>query len=179
MKVIAIMGEPGSGKTTLMREVMKELNINKDINTSFKLVPYHQEGNIYLLGKYEDGNIYGGTDTLSMACQPEAIKFLATLPSDSIVLFEGDRLCTASFLEHCNDTYDLSIIYLKTDREVRSVRYEERGSNQNPTWLAGRESKISNILGNMVLKFVTEQYNHNTAEDQKIVLDYIRKLVNG
>ena len=112
MKVIAIMGEPGSGKTTLMREVMKELNINKDINTSFKLVPYHQEGNIYLLGKYEDGNIYGGTDTLSMACQPEAIKFLATLPSDSIVLFEGDRLCTASFLEHCNDTYDLSIIYL-------------------------------------------------------------------
>jgi tRNA A37 threonylcarbamoyladenosine biosynthesis protein TsaE len=58
MKVIAIMGEPGSGKTTLMRKIMEDVGISKEINTSFKLVPYHQKDNVYLLGKYEDGNMY-------------------------------------------------------------------------------------------------------------------------
>jgi uridine kinase len=179
MKVIAIMGEPGSGKTTLMRKIMEDVGISKEINTSFKLVPYHQKDNVYLLGKYEDGNIFAGTDTLSMAVQKEAIKFLTTLPQNSVVLFEGDRLCTASFLENCNDNYDLSIIYLKTDRDVRKARYEERGSNQNQTWLAGRESKISNILGNMVLKFCTESYDHNNIEEQNIIVKKVGELING
>ena len=113
MKVIAIGGEPGSGKSTLMKEILKHLEKYVYIKCydSFKLVPYIQCGSVYILGKYDEGETFSGTDRMSMAVQPEAIKFLASLNKDSIILFEGDRLFTSSFLEHCVENYDTEIIY--------------------------------------------------------------------
>jgi uridine kinase len=154
MKVIAIGGEPGAGKSTLMKRIIENFKAEPKYN-SYKLVPYLLSNNVYILGKYEEGQTFSGTDRMSMAVQPEAIKFLKTLPSNSVVLFEGDRLFTASFLEHCNENYDTQIIYLKTTKDVRTERYKERGSNQDETWLRGRESKIANILTNMTLMFIT------------------------
>ena len=176
MKVIAIGGEPGAGKTTLMKKLIERFDVQPKYD-SFKLVPYLCKDNIYVLGKYEDGETFGGTDRMSMAVQPEAIKFLASLSADSIVLYEGDRLFNNSFLEHCNENYDLSIIYLKTDKSVRQERYKERGSNQNETWLQGRETKVSNILTNMTLMFVTENYLNNNIEEQKRIIEEIIKIV--
>lgn len=172
MKIIAIGGEPGSGKSTLMKRIINELEVEPKYN-EFKLVPYLQKDNVYILGKYEEGEVFSGTDRMSMAVQPQAIKFLESLPSDSVVLYEGDRLFTASFLEHCIEKYSLDIIYLSTDKEVRKERYKERGSNQNETWLQGRETKISNILTNMVLMFNVYSYPNNNLEDQGHVFETI------
>ena len=176
MKIFAIGGEPGSGKTTLMKEIIGYFGVEPKYD-SFKLVPYLQKDNIYVLGKYEEGEVFSGTDRMSMAVQPEAIKFLETLPSDSIVLYEGDRLFTASFLEHCLEKYDLKIIYLSTTKDIRTERYKERGSNQNETWLQGRETKISNIMTNMNLMFSTFKYPNNTKEEQKHALDAIYNMI--
>lgn len=172
MKIIAIGGEPGAGKTTLMRKVLEHFDLEPKYN-EFKLVPYLQKDNIYILGKYEQGEVFSGTDRMSMAVQPEAIKFLKTLPSDSVVLYEGDRLFTASFLEHCLENYELEIIYLSTQKEVRTERYKERGSEQNETWLQGRETKIANILSNMVLMFNITTYVNNNIEDQKHIFESV------
>lgn len=176
MKVIAIGGEPGSGKSTLMKKLLEVFELEPKYN-EVKLVPYLQKGNVYVLGKYEEGEVFSGTDRMSMAVQPEAIKFLATLPSNSVVLYEGDRLFTASFLEHCIENYDLSIIYLNTKKEVRQERYKDRGSNQNETWLQGRETKIANILSNMTLMFNTEKFNNDTYEEQNVIVEYVRSNV--
>lgn len=178
MKIIAIGGEPGSGKTTLMNRIISNYNFEPKYD-SFKLVPYMQKGNIYLLGKYEEGEVFSGTDRMSMAVQPEAIKFLASLPKDSILLFEGDRLFTASFLEHCVENYETIIVYLATDKSVRQERYKERGSEQNETWLQGRETKINNILTNFVLMFNTEKFNNNTLEEQTEVYNRIIGEIDG
>ena len=176
MKVIAIGGEPGSGKTTLMWKLIEKLKPEAKFS-EFKLVPYHQKDNVYVLGKYEEGETFAGTDRMSMSVQPEAIKFLATLPNDAIVIYEGDRLFTSSFLEHCNEKYDLSIIYLRTTKNERNIRYAKRGSNQNETWLAGRESKVNNIMTNMVLMFLTEKFDHMTPEDTNLIVDHITKQI--
>lgn len=178
MKVIAIGGEPGSGKSTLMKEILSKIEWKEEY-TSFKLVPYLQFSNYYILGKYEEGETFSGTDRMSMAVQPEAIKFLASLDSDAIVLFEGDRLFTASFLEHCVENYDLEIIYLETDRLIRENRYKERGSNQNETWLQGRETKIANILSNMTLMFNTVKFKNNNKDDQKVIVDHIMNYLEA
>jgi uridine kinase len=178
MKVIAIGGEPGAGKSTLMKKILEKYDWEAKYN-SFKLVPYHQYHNNYILGKYEEGETFSGTDRMSMAVQPEAIKFLASLDKDAVVIYEGDRLFTGSFLEHCVDNYDLDIIYLETDKEVRQDRYRERGSNQNETWLRGRESKIANILSNMTLMFNTVKYKNNTLQDQKTIVEYIMKSLEA
>ena len=177
MQVIAIGGEPGAGKSTLMKEIISHYGV-KPMYDSYKLVPYLQKDNIYVLGKYEEGEVFSGTDRMSMAVQPEAIKFLSSLPKDSVVLFEGDRLFTASFLEHCLDKYDLNIIYLSTTKQIREERYKDRGSNQNETWLQGRETKISNIMSNMTLMFNTFKFVNNNLEEQTHVLDVIYEMVD-
>lgn len=180
MKVIAIGGEPGAGKSTLMNKILDEYTWRMEYD-KVKLVPYltNTDG-VYILGKYfEEGQTFSGTDRMSMAVQPEAIKFLASLPDDSIVLFEGDRLFTASFLEHCLDNYDLEIIYLETDKSIREERYAERGSNQNETWLQGRETKIANILSNMMLMFNTIKFENNNLEDQQKIVNHIMKILEG
>lgn len=176
MKVIAIGGEPGSGKTTLMKRIIQHYNMQPKYE-DVKLVPFLQKDNIYVLGKYEDGHVFAGTDRMSMAVQPEAIKFLATLPTESIVLYEGDRLFTASFLEDCLDKYDLDIIYLSTYKDVRTQRYTERGSEQDETWLRGRETKIANILTNMNLLFNVSKYNNNNLDEQNLVFGEILKIM--
>ena len=172
MKIVAIGGEPGSGKTTLIKEILSAKNWTKKYD-AFKLVPYLQYENCYILGKYDDGEVFSGTDRMSMAVQPEAIKFLASLDPSSIVIYEGDRLFTASFLEHCVDNYDCEIIYLETDKSTREERYKERGSAQNETWLQGRETKISNIMANMALMFNTVRFKNNNKEDQLKIVEYI------
>lgn len=176
MKVIAIGGEPGAGKSTLMNEILDKYSWKLEYD-KVKLVPYltNTDG-VYVLGKYfEECQTFSGTDRMSMAVQPEAIKFLASLSNDSIVLYEGDRLFTSSFLEHCLDNYDLEIIYLETDKVVREERYKERGSNQNETWLQGRETKIANILSNMMLMFNTVKFKNNNKEDQQKIVEHIMK----
>jgi len=178
MKVIAIGGEPGSGKSTLMKRIIKTIKAVPKYN-EYKLVPYLQYFEIFILGKYEEGEVFSGTDRMSMAVQPEAIKFLAQLPEHAIVLFEGDRLFTSSFLEHCVEKYDTSIIHLVTDKSIRQERYKERGSTQNETWLAGRETKISNITSNMSLLFNIHKYSNNTYEEQEKVYNEILTIMEN
>jgi dephospho-CoA kinase len=173
IRVIAIGGEPGSGKSTLMKEIIGQLPNVEEKYKSTNLVPYLQSGHVYVLGKYEEGEVFSGTDRMSMAVQPEAIKFVDALPAGSIVLYEGDRLFTASFLEHCVDKHDLQILYLSTDKAVRQERYKERGSDQNEKWLKGRETKISNILSNFLLMFNVYKYENNTLEEQKEILESV------
>lgn len=176
MKIIAIGGEPGSGKTSLIKEILA-CKPWKKLYNEFKLVPYLQYENCYLLGKYDDGETFSGTDRMSMAVQPEAIKFLSSLPPSAIVLYEGDRLFNVSFIEHCMNNYDCEIVYLETDRNIREERYKERGSDQNKTWLQGRETKISNILGNMSIMFNTIKFKNNNKEDQKKIIDYLKNKI--
>lgn len=176
MKIIAIGGEPGSGKTTLMKEILAAKEWKKCYE-DYKLVPYLQYQNCYILGKYDEGETFSGTDRMSMAVQPEAVKFLASLPPSAIVVYEGDRLFNISFLEHCVDHYDCEIIYLETDKTIREERYKQRGSEQNKTWLQGRQTKISNILGNMALMFNTKKFKNNNKEDQKKIVEYINSKI--
>ena len=169
-----------SGKLKLTRENFKLLGISFGFVPKFnevKLVPYHQAGLAYILGKYEEGETFSGTDRMSMAVQPEAIKFLASLEKNAVVLFEGDRLFTASFLEHCVENYDTEILYLETDKDVRQERYKERGSNQNETWLRGRETKIANIMSNMTLMFNVYKFKNNNLQDQQTIVEYIMRTL--
>lgn len=178
MKIIAIGGEPGSGKSTLMKMIMEHFG-EGTFHDDVKLVPYHYwclNSGVIVLGKYGDDGYAQGTDKMSMAVQPEAIKFLEETnkkESNTIILFEGDRLFNQSFLEHCYNKYDLSIFVLKTSPEIRKSRYEQRGSNQNETWLKGRQKKVETISSNMELRTVMTTLENSTLEQLQINVDTI------
>lgn len=71
------------------------------------------------------------------------------------------------------------MIYLNTDKKTRELRYKERGSNQNETWLRGRESKVSNILSNLDLKFSISVFANENEENKKLIVDHIMERLNN
>lgn len=155
MKTLAIIGPPAVGKTTLMRQLMLELG---GIRSSgrFGLLDYTgvmENRNIFVLGKYEEGEIFAGTDKLSHSVLPDAKRFVEEVEDNAVIIFEGDRLANASFLttckQRCTGLADFRLVLLTLNpallKERRDARAFEYGKQQNPTWLAGRDSKVKNL----------------------------------
>ena len=169
-KLIAVGGQPGTGKTTLFRAFMQ--NHEWERVEPKKMLPalYCKALDLYVLGKYEDGETFAGTDRLSMAVQPIAQCFVSETKSN--ILFEGDRIFNQSFLEFSMglpDT-DLQVVYLKVPDDMLKQRYADRGSDQSETFLKGRATKYSNILSNFeLMPYITEFVNTNLEEQGKVL----------
>jgi broad-specificity NMP kinase len=177
-KILAVIGRPGVGKTTLFKKIIDE---QKDwiAKEPVKLVPtlYNEKYDCHILGKYEEGEIFAGTDRMSMAVQPAAVDFISNCNSN--IIFEGDRLTNSKFFNFLSSLPDteFKIIVLTADEKLLTERYSDRGSDQSETFLKGRKSKISNIQTNMDFLFIIESYSNNTLDDQKIILDKINSFL--
>ena len=169
-KIIAVGGQPGTGKTTLFRAFMEGHNWEKVEPKKMLPALYCKELDLYILGKYEDGETFAGTDRLSMAVQPVATEFVKETTSN--VLFEGDRIFNQSFLEMAMGLKDveLQVVYLKVPEDMLKQRYADRGSDQSETFLKGRATKYSNLLSNFeLMSYITEFANTNLEEQAKVL----------
>ena len=169
-KLIAVGGSPGTGKTTLFRKFMEGYTFVESEPAKLVSGLYCEELDLYILGKYQEGETFAGTDRLSMAVQPAVQEWIAK--HNCNVMFEGDRIFNQSFLEFAMglpDT-DLQIVYLKAPKPVLEQRYKDRGSDQSETFLKGRETKYSNLLSNFeLMPFITEFENTNLEEQTKVL----------
>jgi broad-specificity NMP kinase len=174
-KIIAIGGQPGTGKTTLVRKFMqdKDWKIWGDVKLISAM--YNERNDLYVLGKYNHGEVFAGTDRLSMAVQPEIERWLQGVKSN--ILFEGDRIFNQSFLEYAMTLpeTDLQIVYIKAPKNILEQRYKERGSNQSEVFLKGRETKYNNILSNFELMSYITVFDNTTIEEQEKILEFINQ----
>lgn len=172
-KLIAVGGSPGTGKTTLFRKYMSDKQFNPIEPAKLVSAMHNQERDLYILGKYEDGEVFAGTDRLSMACQPAVQEWI--MGHNCNVLFEGDRIFNQSFLEFAMALPDteLHIVYLKAPKETLEQRYKDRGSEQSEQFLRGRETKYSNLLSNFDLMPYTTEFPNTTLEEQAKVLEFL------
>ena len=168
--IFAIGGIPGTGKTTLVKNALDNLAIDWEPAKPADLLDgvYSKSRNCYVFGKYApwyDVEGYAqGTDKLSMAVQPKAIEFIAQ--TDASIIFEGDRLFTASLLETCLDLAD-------TESNDVEQRYKDRGSVQSDKFIRGRKTKYNNIAKNFLLWENIETHKHNTVEDTDSIVRYM------
>jgi broad-specificity NMP kinase len=177
-KMIAVGGSPGTGKTTLFRKFMEGKTWEKVEPKKMLPAMYCKELDLYVLGKYEDGETFAGTDRLSMAVQPIAQEFVSECQSN--ILFEGDRIFNQSFLEFAMSlpNTDLQVVFLKAPKEILEARYKDRGSDQSETFLKGRETKYSNLLSNFeLMPYITEFVNTNLEEQGKVLAFLEKHLV--
>lgn len=173
-KIVAVGGSPGTGKTTLFRKFMEGKTWEKVEPKKMLPALYCKDLDLYVLGKYEEGETFAGTDRLSMAVQPIAQEFVSECKSN--ILFEGDRIFNQSFLEFAMGLPDveLDVIFLKAPKDILEQRYADRGSDQSETFLKGRATKYSNLLSNFDLMPYVSEFNNTNLEEQEKVLSFIR-----
>ena len=138
-RIIAIGGEPASGKSTLMKRILKEHMPLKTFTYGLVRGLYSNEHNTYFIGIY-DNSIFCGTDKLSMAVQPDFIKLLNRKPEATFV-FEGDRLFNQSLF----DQKQCEIFILEVSEETLQARHEQRQDNQTAKFKKAKRTKIQNI----------------------------------
>lgn len=178
MKVIYLIGMPGTGKSTVMKEFMATQSGDWKMDRPIDLLDTHINGNIRVLGKYEEGETFSGTDRLSMAVAPKAIEWISTQP-DELIVGEGDRLNNAGFFEACGD--NLTIIHLTVSDEERERRYKERGSDQSEKFIQTTRTKCANIIerfGDQQTLFGEEkgcvvEMRHETPADTQEIVNFI------
>ena len=173
-KIVAVGGSPGTGKTTLFRKFMEGKTWEKVEPKKMLPALYCKELDLYVLGKYEEGETFAGTDRLSMAVQPIAQEFVSECKSN--ILFEGDRIFNQSFLEFAMGLpeVELDVVFLKAPKAILEQRYADRGSDQSETFLKGRATKYSNLLSNFDLMPYVSEFNNTNLEEQEKVLSFIR-----
>jgi hypothetical protein len=171
VNVLGIGGPPGVGKSEVMREVLALLHeqgferedVKGTIQVDGRNVPVNavelraHGTTVIVLGRYDEGDTFPGTDRLSMAVQPAAEDLIARLAGHTArqgtseqthVVFEGDRLFSRSFLLSCAATPGVTVhaCVLSTTAEQLEARRKGRGSNQAASWLKGRTSKVDGIV---------------------------------
>lgn len=188
MKVIVIGGYPGSGKSTIVRGVIKELEEEgqkfqvkkKGIITWMR----NENNDIIILGSYAPDEQFPGTDRLPLNVQPEAMKFIKEISiqeegqhgKEKVVLFEGDRLFNDRMLTFLvENNFNLVLCITFTARNLLEVRRSKR-SEQNESWRKGRETKVDRIA---MTRPVHHHLQNNTKEDQEQSITELVQEISG
>jgi len=181
IKVIAMGGEPATGKTTLMFKLISMADDWQVVKPEKLLdAMYSKKLNLYILGKYaNDGNVFQGTDRLSMAVQPDAEKFFSSLQYESNtndhsvnVIFEGDRLFNGKLLDKLSEWFPNSfkVLVLTAKKSTKEQRHLDRNDDQDDKFKNSRATKISNIMSSLTLMdYIDVVPNENLVDQQKIM----------
>lgn len=143
------IGQPGCGKTTLITALTD--NELAWVVKGTKLAPTHtvyDRIDVAQIGAARAD--FGGTDILPMSIQPLAVAWMANGAPDQ-VFAEGDRLANDKFFQAVTDQgWSLKVVYINVSDATAAQRRAERGSNQNPTWLKGRQTKVARLASKWI-----------------------------
>lgn len=154
-KNILVTGCCGTGKTWVMKELIKKLNCKKKVKLG--TIEYTTNGSINILGKYT-GEIFDGSDRLSMAVMKDLEPYL-NYNKGKQTIAEGDRFTNKNFIQRTKPF----IIRIKGNGMDGRIK---RGSNQSERHLKAIETRVRNIKADFY------------AENSKEALDKILNILD-
>lgn len=142
-----LIGVPGAGKSTAMAGVLApwgEPSAEHRLPFAHRVLDHQLLGTVVELGRHREGG-YPGTDSLSMAVQPRVVAWLRDT-THTLVVGEGDRLGNIGFLDTAHGLgWEVRLAVLACLPELAAERRRIRGSDQNPSWLQSRQTKVYNV----------------------------------
>lgn len=144
--VLWVVGEPGVGKTTLVRELITWAGTRTFRNDNPKWDVFGDR--MATAGRY-DGHAFDGADRLPISGIYPAIGYWAQiLNSLPLTVLDGDKLATARAREMIRTRCPLvtqACVHVTDDPAAIATRRSAR-SMQNPTWVKGRTTKANNFF---------------------------------
>lgn len=180
-KAIYMIGGAGSGKSTMMETLLKDIGAELGEYSDLHALPHRRKdtnamvtlrGHFYesalgpglYLGNYRE--VHPGTDGLDLVSNPVAVNYLQTVDllggAPPALIAEGAVLMTKNFFTELSETYDLLVVLLEVGEEERQRRFDSRGSTQGETFVKTTVKRSSNMaifseeLGATVGRYQTE-----------------------
>ena len=157
IKCIAIGGQPAVGKTTIVRQFFNNFSPWKNFKFKKLYGHYNEELNLVILGKYSAGELFSGTDKLSMSVQPDFDKKSIDLLNSIMVL--------EVFIVESVHTHK---------------RHIDRNDSQSDKFIKGRVTKVDNIKKHLLDDYTILINNEDADIDKnfKILLNTLRENKN-
>ena len=176
--IIMIGGIPCSGKSSLTRNILSELGSGEMLEP-MKLFPCEKRGNVLIVGKYPEGETFGGTDRISYGAISKFRDFIdQEAPKHPHIFLEGDRFFRAKDIEWLLDNHQAKVYILTVSAEEEKRRHLERQDTQTEKWLQGRHTQISHILTNFMLMERLVVRPNETKSDSDNIKNEILHIIN-
>jgi hypothetical protein len=166
--VLAIAGEPATGKSFVLRQLIEKASDWKPSRFGKVLdYSYSKSLNLYVLGTYEKNDKHPGTDKLSTNVFDDAQAFIRSLAGKPVnVVFEGDRLFKRKFLEFAlGQETNLAILRFRVSEALKTQRHALRKDNQKDSFIKGRQTAIERVCQSPTLWDYVEEVRHESKED--------------
>jgi ribose 1,5-bisphosphokinase PhnN len=141
-----MIGPPGVGKSTIMSKMLLDWSSSPPVRLGRDTIGH------YLINGTSAGVYLGridahrpGTDTMIDTGYQANLEWVDQLPAD-IILGEGARLGTPSFLLALHQRTDLSIIHLTAPPSVTAHRRRLRPATDNPRWVSPLTTRLSQTI---------------------------------
>ena len=143
-----------------------------------KLFPCEKRGYVLIIGRYPEGETFGGTDRISYGAISKFRDFIDQEALKHLHIFlEGDRFFRAKDIEWLLDNHEAKVYILTVSLEEEKRRHTERQDSQTEKWLQGRRSQISNIQTNFELMGRIEIQQNDSIEASKNIQKEILKCI--
>jgi hypothetical protein len=166
MNVINIRGTTGSGKTTIVRNLIKDNNFSPAITLS-EGVACHISDKYVVIGPYKSGSNFGGVDAIKKISyvEPAILKALEIRPT---VIFEG-LLISHSYerwlefskkikaIQHDNNCKEVGMIWAFIVPPFKVNIQRLRTRNNIPPNKTLREIKGDNYISNFIKRYQSIQ----------------------
>lgn len=146
--LVWLVGEPGVGKTTLVRTLLRQQTtlFEEIIKPKFTLFFDSKKQKAIAAAGFWRGNTFDGADTLPISQIKLAIQYWKdSLQDFPITILDGDKLANAGAVAVTKETSAVLHCFLLKDEDLAERRRFVRNTKQNAGWVKGRRTKAYNF----------------------------------